>query len=184
MPDGLTNLLPSERRIRVAREYQYRLGVVIASLVALLTLAAAVLLLPTYVFLTGSAAAKSIRLASIRTSLSSADQAALAARLAALSSDAAALTALSSAPSASGVVRAVLAVSRPGITLSGFTYAPASGGKAGTLALTGTAATRDALRSYQLTLQSAPFARAADLPVSAYAKDTDITFTVILTLAP
>ncbi len=184
MSDGLTNLLPSERRVRVAREYRYRLGVIIASLITLLSFAAAVLLLPTYVFLTGSVAAKSVRLASIRTSLSSSDQASLSARLSVLSSDTAALTALSSASSASGVIRAILAVSRPGITLSGFTYAPASDDKAGTIALSGMAATRDALRSYQLALQEAPLVRSADLPVSAYAKDTNILFTVTTTLAP
>jgi hypothetical protein len=39
------------------------------------------------------------------------------------------------------------------------------------------------LRSYQLALQGASFARAVDLPVSAYAKDADIAFTVTITLA-
>jgi hypothetical protein len=58
-------------------------------------------------------------------------------------------------------------------------------GKApGTLSVSGIAVTRGALRAYQLALQSAPFAVAANLPVSAYAKDTDIAFTITVTLTP
>ena len=184
MPDGLTDLLPPERRDRLAREYRYRFGVVAVSLIILLLLAAAALLSPTYLFLIGSAAAKETRLAGIQASLSSSDQVALSVRLEALSSDAVALTELAKAPSASAIVRTVLAVPRAGITISGFTYAPVSGTTPATLALSGTAATRDALRSYQLALQSAPFARAVDLPVSAYAKDADIGFTITILLAP
>jgi len=48
----------------------------------------------------------------------------------------------------------------------------------------GIAATRDALRNYQIALQNAAFARAADLPVSAYAKDSNISFNITITLKP
>lgn len=184
MHNELINLLPADRRDLLEREYRYRFGVVVIWLGTLLVAVAAVLLLPTYVFLAGSASSKDAHLASIRASLSSSDQAALSARLSMLSDDAATLMALSRSSSVSKVVSAVLAVSRPGVTVSGFTYTAAAGKAAGTLALSGTAATRDALRSYQLALQSAPFARSADLPVSAYAKDTNIDFIITITLAP
>lgn len=184
MYNELTNLLPPERQRALSREYFLRLGVVAVVLLSLLTLTSAVLLLPTYVFLAKSASAKETRLATIESSLSSADGTALSLRLAALSSDAAILTALAGAPSVSAVVRTVLTVSRPGVTLSGFVYTPAEDKTPGTLTISGTAATRDALRSYQLALQSAPFALSATLPVSAYAKDTNITFAIIVTLAP
>ena len=81
-------------------------------------------------------------------------------------------------------VNATLAVPRPGVTLSSFTYVPAAGTNPGTLAISGRAATRDALRSYQLALQSAALARSAVLPVSAYAPDANIAFTVTVTLVP
>lgn len=182
MNSELTNLLPPSRQNLLAREYFFRLGVVAVSLCIVLVLAAAVLLVPTYVFLTGNAQAKEARLANIKSTLSSANEVALSARLKALSNDATALTLLSKKQTASTVMRAALAVSRPGITLSGFTYTSA-GGK-NTLGLTGIASARDTLRNYQLALQSAPFARSADLPVSAYAKDTNIAFTITITLAP
>lgn len=184
MRNDLTNLLPSERRGALTREYFLRLGVVGLVMASLLVVAAMILLLPTYLFLTDNARTKEAHLAAVTSALASTDQAALIARLSALSGNAAILSALAKAPSASGYLRSVLALSRPGITLSDFAYAPAGGMSAGTLAVSGTAATRDALRSYQLALESAPFVRSADLPVSAYARDSNISFTITITLAP
>ncbi len=184
MNDILTNLLPPERERALSRSYSLRFGVVVALLLTALALIAALLALPTYVFLSKSAAAKEAHLANIESVLSPADEKALAAHLAALSSDAAILIALGRAPSASATIRAALSVPRPGISLSGFAYTPAALKNPGKLAVSGVAATRDALRNYQIALSSTPFAASADLPVSAYAKDADIAFTITMTLAP
>lgn len=184
MHNDLTNLLPLERQNALARDYFMRLGVVAVVCITILALVSMVLLVPTYVFLTGSARAKEAHLATIESTLSGANEVSLSARLATLNRNATTLSALAHLPSASAVIRSVLVLSRPGITLSGFVYTPAEGTKLGTLALSGTALTRDALRSYQLMLQGASFARSADLPVSAYAKDSDIMFTISVTLAP
>jgi Tfp pilus assembly protein PilN len=184
MYNELTNLLPQERQSALSRDYFLRLSVVGAVLLSILTFAAAVLLVPTYVFLAKSANAKEIRLVTIKSALSSANETELSARLAALSGDAAILTALAGAPSVSAIIRTVLVVSRPGITLSGFAYTPTVNNVPGILTISGIAATRDALRGYQLALQGAPFALSAALPVSAYANDTNITFTITVTLAP
>lgn len=184
MPELLTNLLPFERRRALTRDYFLRLGTVATLLATTLVLVAAALLAPTYVFLAKSVAAKEARLASVKASLASSDDAVLSARLAALRSDADALATLARAFSASAIVRAALAVSRAGVTLSGFEYSPAADTRPGTLSLSGAAATRDALRAYQLALERAPFARSASLPVSTYAKDRNIPFTIAITLAP
>ena len=184
MHNNLTNLLPPERRRALSRAFLLRVAVVAVVLVTFLTLAAAVLLIPTYVFLEGNASAKEVRLASMEASLSSSDEAALSARLSALSSNAAKISALATAPSASALIQKVLAASRPGITLSGFSYTPAAGKSPGTVVISGIAATRDALRNYQLTLQGAPFAQSATLPVSVYASDSDISFAITVTLTP
>lgn len=184
MPDELTNLLPLERSRAISREYHFRLGVVALSFVSLLLLSAAVLLIPTYVFLVRGANVKEAQLAHIKSVLSASDEAALSARLTALSDDAKALMALSDKPVVSKIMTAALAVSRPGIVLSSFTYTPATGKNPATFALSGVAATRDSLRNYQLALQDAPIASAASVPVSAYAKDANIAFTVTLVLEP
>lgn len=184
MREELTNLLPPDRQRIVARDYRIRFGVVIIALLIILTLAAAALLVPTYILLMMSVKTKEARLAEVKSTVPSTDEAVLSARIAALADNIVALKALASVPSASATVRAVLAVPRPGIRISGFTYAAAVEQTPGTIMISGTAAVRNALRDYQVALQSAPFITSADLPISAYAKDTDITFTITVTLAP
>lgn len=195
MHNEFTNLLPHERRDALRREYFMRLSVVAALLVTSLSLSAAALLLPTYLFLEKSARAKEARLANIETVRMSTDEAALSVRLAALSSNVAALQMLASAPTASAVIRGILAIPHPKIALSSVAYTPsarvepsragvAGEKRKGTLIISGTAATRNALRAYQLALQKSPLAQSAELPVSSYAADTNGAFTITLTLAP
>ena len=184
MSSELTNLLPVDRQQWWVRDYRFRLAVVAVSLGVLLIVIAAILLVPTYVFLAGTEKANEAHLMAITSTLSSADDRALSERLSALSNDTNALVALAKNSSVSGIMRAILAVPRPGITLSDFLYTLGTGTSASTLTVSGLAATRDALRSYQLALQGVPFVSAAALPVSVYAKDTNITFTITLTLAP
>ncbi len=183
MRNELTNLLPPERQRARSRDYFARLATVAALMLAALMLAAAALLLPSYVFLVKNESAEKNHLTSIESALSSSDEKKLSTRLSALSADASTLIALDHAPSISMVIREMLAVTRPGITLSGFSYTSATGKKSGTFIINGIAATRDALRSYQIALQSAPFSLSADVPVSAYAKDIDIAFAITVTLA-
>lgn len=182
MPSRFTNLLPSAHRLRLVREYYFRLGAVMIALIIILIGAAGILLVPTYIFLVGTAQEKENRLAHINKTLSSADEAALSARLTALSNDATALIALSEKRTASEHVRSALNVPRPGVTLSSFTYTP--GTNSNTLLISGTAATRDVLRGYQLALEGMPPATSATLPVSVYAKDVNIPFTITVALAP
>jgi len=182
MPDFL-NLLPAGRiRVQLWR-YISRLGTVAAYLALALVVVAGILLIPTFVFLQNAETTKRARLANIESVLSSSDEAALAARLSALSRNAAILVSLATAPSATNLIRQALAVRRSGITLSGIAYAPAKGSQLGTLMLSGTSASRNGLRAYQLAFANTPEFANADLPVSSYAQDSDIPFTITLTIA-
>lgn len=180
----LTNLLPLERQRLLSRDYFLRLGIVNALLLTVITCIAAALLLPTYVLLESSSNAKEIRLANIKSTISSADEKAFTMRLAALSANVVALTALANAPSAGTIIRTILDVSRPGVTILGFDYTAATTKSLGKLLISGTSSTRDALRNYQIALQDVSFVRTANLPISAYAKDTNIAFTITATLSP
>jgi hypothetical protein len=184
MNNELTNLLPHERQKMLSRDYILRIGVIVTVLATVLILSSAVLLIPTYVFLSGNASAKKVNLARIEASLSSADEVALSERLAILSENAASLVALSNVKSVSATVREILSVPRPGITIFGISYIPNTEKSSRTVIISGLSATRDSLRSYQLALQGSPFALSAVLPVSAYAKDSNIAFTITVTLAP
>lgn len=183
MYNELTNLLPAERQHSISRDYVLRIIVVSAWLLTAITGIAAMLLLPSYVFLSSSSGAKEMRLANIKSTISSADEVEFATRLTKLSNNMAILTDLTNASSASTVTRTMLAVARSGIILSGLNYTPATTKNPGKLILSGTAETRAALRNYQLALESVPIVRSAALPISAYAKDTDVTFTITVSLA-
>lgn len=187
MNDELTDLLPLDRQKKLRRWYFVRLSVVGVILMTLLVGSSAILLLPTYVFLSKSAVEKQARLTSLGSSLSPEKQKELSQRLSALTSKAKILTELTALPSVEITLQAILAVARPGITLSGFTYTPAKSTPKNTprtLVITGASATRDALRAYQLALQEVPFVSTAVLPVSAYAQSSDIPFAITLTLTP
>lgn len=184
MHNELTNLLPPERRRMLTRNYFLRLSVVIVAMVTMLVLISALLLLPTYVLLTDSIRAKEARLMTIESSLSSADEIILSARLAILNDNVSMLSTLAKVPSTSATIRSVLALARPGLSLTRFEYAPRAEKIPGTLTIAGIAATRDALRRYQLALESSALVRSASLPVSAYAKESAIPFSIAVTLAP
>ncbi len=173
------DLLPEDRRQKIRRAYVVRVGTVAAVLAVVLVVAAAALLVPTHLYLASALSARTARLASIESTISSADQTALGKRLAALQTDAGEIAMLSDTPSASTVVRTVLAIGRLGVSLTGVNYIPLRG----TLTLSGIAATRNDLRAYQLALANTPGFLTADLPVSSYAKDHDIPFTIAVTLA-
>lgn len=189
MTESVTNLLPYGRLKHLRKQYWFRLGTVAALLMTALVGVSAVLLLPTYVLLTKKVDDKKAVLAASLASPSSVDEKQLSERLSLLTSHAATLETLARAPSVSTRITALLAVSRPGITLSGFTYTPASpkGSAKNTLetiSISGKAVTRDALHTFQLALQNTPFISSAVLPVSAYALSSDVPFTIALTLAP
>lgn len=177
------DLLPSERRRALSRAYLLRLATVCGLFALALTLAAAALLLPTYLYLVAAEDAAAARLSGLSSTLAAGEEQTLARRLAALEQDAKALAALSTAPSTSALVRDALAMPRPGIALTGFVYTPGTSARPGALSISGTAATRNALRAYQLALAAHPRFSDADLPVGSYAKDTDIPFTITAAVA-
>lgn len=184
MHSELTNLLPLERQRALSRDYVLRFSVVAMVILIILTLAATVLLVPTYVFLRERSTIKEKRLAEIKSMSSPVNEKELSTRLATLADNVKILAALADTPSVSTTIRTILAVSRPGITLSNFVYTPPVAESPGILVVSGSSKTRDALRNYQLALRSAPTVLSVDLPISAYAKDADISFTVTITLAP
>lgn len=181
MPKELTNLLPSERERMLARGYYLRLVVVGVIFVILLVVAAGILLIPTYLFLTNSIHANTLQLATVDAALASANEKEISARFAALSGAATTLTTHAKVPTASTIIGGVLAVPHGGVALTSFTYSPTNGKSPKTVSISGIAKTRDALRTYQLALQGASGVASAVLPVSAYAKDADISFNIILT---
>lgn len=184
MNNKLTNLLPPERLRTLRRDYFIRFGATGAIMLTVLTGVAAILLMPSYVFLAKSEKVKKNYLVNIEATFSSIDEKKLSKRLLTLSNDVATIIAMETVPSVSSVIRNILATPHPGIIISNFSYTSSTGGRPGTLVVSGTSATRDSLRKYQVALQNSALATFADLPVSAYAKDSQISFSITITLSP
>ena len=184
MPDTLVNLLSASRRKALSRAYLLRLGAVGMLFAAALAVIAAALLAPTYLLLTEIAQVRGEHLAQMTSTISSTTDATLPARLTELSQEVVALTALAHQPAASTLIREALGLPRTGITLSSFSYMPIANKKPGTFYISGNALTRSALNAYLRMVQEASFASLATLPVSVYAGDADISFTITVTLAP
>jgi Tfp pilus assembly protein PilN len=179
-----TNLLPNNRQRALVRESFVRMLVVVCVLITVLVGITAALLIPTYIYLQSNTSVQHARLTGIEANLSSNDDTTLSTEAAVLSSNAARLTALSDTPPVSTVMREMLAIAHPNITLTGFSYTAHVAGSPATLVISGTAVTRDDLRDYQLQLQGASFASSATLPVSAYAQESNIPFAITVTFAP
>lgn len=177
----LSNLLPIAKTRALRREYFVRLVVVAMGLATILVIAHGMLLIPSYLYAHTEVAREQDELNRIAASASSAQEKAIKAQINSVQSDITYLGRLSTLPTASGATRAVLAVPHPGITLSGFTFTAPSNTSSAQMTVTGTASTRDALRSYVSSLGQLSYVSKADLPISAYAKDSAIPFTVTLT---
>lgn len=177
MSANLTNFLPPERIRALRGDYRLRVATLSAILLAVLVVVHGILLIPAYLYLSDKADAERARLAEL--SSGSADGGAgVAARTAALEQNSARLLAVASSTPASDLIAAILAVPRAGISLVGMSY---DAGAAPRLILTGTASTRDTLRAYDLALDALPYVANAELPLSAYAKESEIPFTITLT---
>jgi hypothetical protein len=181
-PDCM-NLLPEGRRRAFRQVYFVRLGTVTLLILCAVLAMHAVFLLPSYLLLGVQVREREAELAHLATTQAQGGAEEIAARVTALGTEAAYLGTLAETPKASTDVMRVIALPREGVTLAGFSYAPDDAGSA-RLMVHGTAATRDALRRYEERVRAAPFVRAAELPISAYAKERDIAFTLTLTLAP
>ncbi|MEK9160723.1 MAG: hypothetical protein AAB440_01655 [Patescibacteria group bacterium] len=181
MRSYLINLLSSERTRAFQQGYFYRLGTVSALAFALMLVLHAMMLAPAYFTLAEAKANETALLASVKERLSSAGDQEITERLSTLGKQTEHLVRLSGVPSATATMREVLLLPRSGIALTGLSFTPPTGKTGGQLRLTGTATSRDALRSYQSTLGTLPTVTNVDLPISSFAKESDIPFTITLT---
>jgi hypothetical protein len=177
----LTNLLPRRRVRALKRGYFFRLLTVAAVMLTAIIVINITLLVPSYLFLQSDINTSRVNLQTLDMALAASQGSEIGARIARVEVDAEYLTRLEKQPTASAAIRSVLGRARPGITLTGINFTAPTKGDDGKMLVSGTAATRDALRRYNLELSSLPFVKSADLPISAYAKDSDIPFTITLT---
>ncbi|MEK9184254.1 MAG: hypothetical protein AAB892_00820 [Patescibacteria group bacterium] len=181
MQTNLTNLLPRDRKHGLVRDYIFRIVVVAICLLAALIVVHGALLLPSYIYVVQQASSRAEQLATLQIAASATSEQELKGRVDALKTKATQLKVLGTQATAAGAIKAVLAVPRTGINIHGFTFTPSVTLGANRMTLVGVAVNRDALRQYVQILGTLPFVAKAELPISSYAKERDIAFTVTLT---
>jgi type II secretory pathway pseudopilin PulG len=178
----LTNLLPRSAMRALRREYFVRLITLAVMLAVVVIIIHGVLLIPAYMYTRADVMLKQNELNTIVASASTAEEQEINARIARAQSDITYLGRLQTQSTASGAVRALISIAHPGIKLSGFSYtAPTTASGPASMGISGVADTRDALRSYVDALSHLPYVTKADLPISAYAKENAIPFTITVT---
>ncbi len=181
----LTNLLSKDRTRALRREYVLRVVTVAAFFASILVMINATLLLPSYIYLSEEVKTRTAHLQSLATAFASSEGQEMGTRLTALSERAKALDTLAKTPSGSLVLRSVLAVPHENIRITGFTLSRVEGADS-EMRIMGVSPTRETLRRFHQKLSELPFVSRADLPLSVYAQESDISFSIALsgTLTP
>lgn len=176
----LTNLLSHDRKEALARDYLFRVATLEVVAVGILILIHGVLLLPSYLYLSEEVKTRTAHLESLAASLEASEEREVGEQIAFLTEEAKRLLASIQVPRASSVARAVFGIARDGVRITGITISPPETGE-GQMRVQGIAATRDSLRRYYQALSGLPFVSRADLPLSVYAEERDITFSITIT---
>ena len=147
MVSELTNLLPREKTKALRREYFIRLATVAVLILIAIVLVQIALLVPSYLYEREMVTSRTTELKRLSANLATTQEQEVQSQITSLTAESTYLLALNNAPTASAALRAILAVPRPGITISGFTYGLAGDGTSKTMQITGVAATREDLRA-------------------------------------
>ncbi len=177
----LTNLLPSDRVRALSREYALRVITLLAATITVLVLIHAALLMPSYIYLSEEVQTRQEHLNDFSTMFGSSEERAYGERAAALETKAQILLQLAGLPDATPVLEQLLALPHAGVRITGFSVTPSLEGGEAKLSVSGVAATRESLRRYYQSLAGLAFITSADLPLSVYASESDIPFTIALT---
>ena len=175
----MINLLPPQGKKLVAREYIFRVSAVAGFVCAFFLLASAVALVPTYILFSPSGAGPSQEEKGVP---SEEEYMQLVAELKEASGIAAQLNKKINTVAASSVVTHIEDALFPDITLAAITFSEEAAQVR--ISVRGTARTRESLRSFLDTLKKDPFFADAQVPVSELARDTNVQFTMTLTLKP
>jgi len=178
----LSNLLSREQIQAFRKMYLFRLATVAMLFVVGAVVIHSLLLFPAYLYTKAKIEERKVELASIDASLEASQEKTIKARIKALEETTTYLLRLKTMPIAGNVIKEISAVPKKNITLHSFVFSsPKTVDGMSTLAISGVARTRESLREYSDSLRELPYVSTADLPISVYAKEADIDFTITLT---
>lgn len=171
-------MLPGDRNKLEKRKYYLRLIALTLVFASFLIIVAAVLRIPLLILEQGQARtskgqadALSVKLASMGVNDSDS-------RLKVLSDNLTYLFRLSSTTSVTTTITTFTELPHPGISITGVNYTAGDKKALGKVTISGTAVSREALQKYVAALENTPLVRNTDLPISTYAKESDIPFVI------
>lgn len=187
MSHDVTNFLPPERRHSFTHNYFIRLATLAVVLATIMVGIHAALFAPTFLYVSNIHARAVAELAALSQKGMGGEADDSTVRVQSLEKDATRLVAYGTAPSASGILQKLFAVPHAHVSLQSISVDIAREGTTQTrMRISGVASSREGLRAYHSALSVLPFVVSADLPLSVYAKETDIAFTIDIasTLTP
>lgn len=165
------------------RAYFVHLTTVVIFITAVSFVGAGILSTPTYVFLQRKSAELQQTSSVLSIELSTRARNSVKKQIRTLNKDTVFLSTLGTQSMASRATASVLDVPHKGVTLTDINYTAPKKDASATMMLSGKAANRTVLHDYQKALTTPVFIKNVNLPVSAYAKDTNIPFTITITFS-
>jgi len=175
------NLLPEMRKDSLRRAYLMRFFVVSVLVLFGVLIIQVVGMVPSYVYVEQQQRMYEAELAGLGEKLAGFEEKGIQERVSTLEARAVALQEIANASTASSVFRAVVAVPHAGIKIERLSFTRGRGDVTPSLVIAGVAASRSTLSSYANALSLLPYVTHADLPISAFAKEIDIPFSLTLT---
>jgi Tfp pilus assembly protein PilN len=181
MSHDVINFLPDVQVRAFRRTYLARLASTWAVAIALVVVAHVALLTPTYLYIENEHASRVEQL-QILTAPPQEGQESLGARVEALSQNTKRLNLFLEKPRGSYFMQELLALPQKGVYIHALSIDVST-----TLSnqiqmrVSGTASSREELRAYYLALSDLSFITSTDLPLSVYAKENDIPFSIGIT---
>lgn len=176
----MINLIPPDARSRITTEYWIRVATVWLFLLAVAAVLAGMFLLPSYVLVTSQVRSFAAEAEAAKASVAHSDG---TARALVIASDQARLLMESEQTRRfTDLIAAISTAAGEGIVVREYNFARVAGSVA-PVRVGGLAASRQSLAAFRDALVADPAFSAVDLPISNFAKDRDIVFSLTLTIA-
>jgi hypothetical protein len=176
------HLLPDKEKKTLEREYRYRLLLVGLCFVLATLVVASVFLFPSYILSKRKLDDVTFRNTQMKKSIHAKTDPALANFLSTLKDNLSALKSTSQMASSSVLIKDITDKKSSGIYLNQFSIS--NEGTTESILLSGKASNRDNLIHFYRDLQGDAHFSKVDLPISDFAKDKDISFTITISVKP
>ena len=174
------NLIPEEKKKKLEKEYTLRLSATATIFLGSICLVALILLIPSYVISNSRLKEAQKKNDALISALSLSNTKSATDVLKTISADSDALKGTLQYPALASLIETIATSKPEGIVINSIDFS--SGSSPDTVTLGGVASTRDSLVAFSGLFQSNPLFQNASLPISDFAKDRDIDFSLTLSL--